>query len=1004
MIAPPPTDQDVWDTPTIAILPNSPEAAVWHERERRQRTIRLLMMFLVMLLLMDDKDTADRRKRSALQSLKKKNGELSGGTLEETVFKSRRVQEFKIREIVKKHSRFEALILKNKGENVDERVNEWAENLAEQEKDLFPQETGIVSEQPLDPEENNKVFHYPWNSTGFYRGEWTRKENVTTLDESPSSTKDRSLAPNKSIQVTIEPMGAVSLEPKLLKLLQDRHEPLGVVILPDGLEIKMRNDNNLTSMKWEDLRTDSNNIIVRPEIGILPDGLVNGETKKDDEASPRITLSHQSGRAAFQLFSRSIPCMKEISLVDGFVKLYDSTSPGFSTKRDILIRVRGVLIHSIGRLSLVSNVDVARSAFVIGGTSADDLHQRRRRLMVAIQDLKDPPDMENVRNEALALFSSQAGTRFSTFSAPDHENVQQEHAEKEAMDERRALETTELPSSKGQTTVSVPLMSDAQAADELMPAWSDVVLPYPFVRDDTRETVRRTKTPAARQMPIREKDLEANAAGCGFEVNMDVGEEEWTVGAWRKLVSRKVYDVKRLDPLNQRGDSYDYSEGDTSIMQLRRGRSKQMQEQALVVTMVGTIHSPNCGFTAFLNATALRTDWETTTSRAINYSFVMMLVCLVQIIILLRQLLHSQGQSGATRVSLLCIGWQTLIDALLCLAHIYMSLSISQLFSAFASVSFFKLLIFCVIEMKYMAMIIQARNSSNGGQTAEVLRRQIAMLHLRFYCAMAGSFMLFFYVGATYRIFYILALYSFWVPQIVLNIVTEAKSPMHTHYIYGMSLTRLVSPLYLFGVRNNFLREVYPEAPYDQSLCQMLVLWVGLQTVVLLCQGKYGARFLIPGRFLPPKFDYSRPIPASLLPVGVLDMPLEQADDREDALRSSSEERESLVVSSESLFPSRHTTAVTTRNRWKNRTCRENGMVKTDEQNHGVSPTASISPVASFVHHTLECSICYEPIDVRKRHDYMLAPCNHLFHRECLVQWMDVKMECPICRTSLPAV
>jgi hypothetical protein len=82
----------------------------------------------------------------------------------------------------------------------------------------------------------------------------------------------------------------------------------------------------------------------------------------------------------------------------------------------------------------------------------------------------------------------------------------------------------------------------------------------------------------------------------------------------------------------------------------------------------------------------------------------MMLVCLVQILVLLRQLLHTQSNSAAVRVSLMCVGHQTVLDALLCLAHIYLSLAVQQLFTAFATVAFFKLLIFCVIEMKVRAL------------------------------------------------------------------------------------------------------------------------------------------------------------------------------------------------------------------------------------------------------------------------------------------------------------
>ena len=32
----------------------------------------------------------------------------------------------------------------------------------------------------------------------------------------------------------------------------------------------------------------------------------------------------------------------------------------------------------------------------------------------------------------------------------------------------------------------------------------------------------------------------------------------------------------------------------------------------------------------------------------------------------------------------------------------------------------------------------------------------------------------------------------------------------------------------------------------------------------------------------------------------------------------------------------------------------------------------------------------------------MRAPCRHLFHHECLRNWIDVKLECPTCRGILP--
>lgn len=48
-----------------------------------------------------------------------------------------------------------------------------------------------------------------------------------------------------------------------------------------------------------------------------------------------------------------------------------------------------------------------------------------------------------------------------------------------------------------------------------------------------------------------------------------------------------------------------------------------------------------------------------------------------------------------------------------------------------------------------------------------------------------------------------------------------------------------------------------------------------------------------------------------------------------------------------------------------------------------------------------QCAICYAPVDSALV-DYMLTPCDHVFHQGCLTRWMDIKMECPTCRRELP--
>ncbi|KAJ2824290.1 hypothetical protein FBU31_004035 [Coemansia sp. 'formosensis'] len=53
------------------------------------------------------------------------------------------------------------------------------------------------------------------------------------------------------------------------------------------------------------------------------------------------------------------------------------------------------------------------------------------------------------------------------------------------------------------------------------------------------------------------------------------------------------------------------------------------------------------------------------------------------------------------------------------------------------------------------------------------------------------------------------------------------------------------------------------------------------------------------------------------------------------------------------------------------------------------------------------CAVCIQPVDTTLENNdltpsYMLTPCAHMYHTECLQQWMDIKLECPVCRARLP--
>jgi hypothetical protein len=140
-------------------------------------------------------------------------------------------------------------------------------------------------------------------------------------------------------------------------------------------------------------------------------------------------------------------------------------------------------------------------------------------------------------------------------------------------------------------------------------------------------------------------------------------------------------------------------------------------------------------------------------------------------------------------------------------------------------------------------------------------------------------------------------MYSFWVPQIAHSTYTGTKHALHPAYLVGTSLSRCFIPLYFLGCPNNFLAmlAVYVNPQYlavlsdsaasaasgsalhhagsladlpaaSVSACWVLVLWTAAQVGVLLLQSAFGPRFFVPKQWLPQRYDYRRPIPASIRP------------------------------------------------------------------------------------------------------------------------------------------
>ncbi|CAM9098708.1 unnamed protein product [Ectocarpus fasciculatus] len=301
---------------------------------------------------------------------------------------------------------------------------------------------------------------------------------------------------------------------------------------------------------------------------------------------------------------------------------------------------------------------------------------------------------------------------------------------------------------------------------------------------------------------------------------------------------------------------------------------------------------------------------------------------------------HAEPQGSSARMSMLTVGSQALLDAVLCVGHLLLSVAIpSVFFYYFMWIAILKLVIYSVLEMRMMIGIYRARNLQNAAlNNALALRRYLSVIHTRFFIALFGAMMI---VNVFYDrpILLIFVFYSFWVPQIVYNAYEGTRQPYLPQFAVGMTISRLFIPLYAFGCPENFLTELLGNNIVSMRTCATLLSWLAIQIAVLEMQAKFGSRFFVPKRFLPIAYDYHRPINSTEL------SPLQGRGLSSDGTTSGAGDIES-------------------------------GDMK-------------------------ECVICYNVIDAEEN-EYMITPCDHLFHGECLSRWMEVKLECPVCRSQLP--
>jgi hypothetical protein len=206
---------------------------------------------------------------------------------------------------------------------------------------------------------------------------------------------------------------------------------------------------------------------------------------------------------------------------------------------------------------------------------------------------------------------------------------------------------------------------------------------------------------------------------------------------------------------------------------------------------------------------------------------------------------------------------------------------------------------------------------------------------------------------------------SFWIPQIYRNVMRNCRQALRWEYVIGISILRLTPIVYCYTKQNNTL-----SIDVDWTAAYILVGWVWLQVLALASQQFLGPRLFVKESWCPPAYDYH---------------PL--LHDEEDDVEAGATLPIGFVASA--------------------------SQAKDKDANTKEKSSRGDRKI-------FDCAICMNEIDVPvvtringkersgmgsswlERRNYMVTPCRHIFHSECLEGWMRLRLVCPICREGLP--
>ncbi|KAI9592650.1 hypothetical protein BDF19DRAFT_467909 [Syncephalis fuscata] len=245
-------------------------------------------------------------------------------------------------------------------------------------------------------------------------------------------------------------------------------------------------------------------------------------------------------------------------------------------------------------------------------------------------------------------------------------------------------------------------------------------------------------------------------------------------------------------------------------------------------------------------------------NRVTLLSILATIVGVVQLFLIISQMEYTQTPAGITKIAYWTITLQCVMDGFICIGLLTAALVLHKVFLPVLVAAFFSLVLMTIYEVRYWGVIRRIQQLSSDSD------RDYRAAYVQFYISAICALIIYWLAGAQSVAYQEVVLgigffiaHSSWWPQAWRNIRRGTRKPFQKRFLFGMTITRLVYPFYIFGCPDNL---VYHRAsPWIWAL----IGYNALQIIVLCIQDKFGPRFLVPQRFLPEIYDYHPIMPSS---------------------------------------------------------------------------------------------------------------------------------------------